>query len=269
MKFTKMHGLGNDFIIIEEEQTGKYSDYTVLAQKLCDRHFGIGADGLLIVAKSQIADIKMRIFNADGSEAEMCGNGIRCFAKYVYERGILKKDKFEVETLAGVIVPTLYIKNGIVDSVMVDMGKPVFDDAIEDLPIEAGDRHFNITYVNMGVPHVVVFMEEINVEDILKYGPIIEHHKLFPHGTNVNFVKIGNRDDIYVRTWERGVGLTLACGTGTCASAVAACKSGRAPEKLTAHLAAGDLRIEWVQNGNVYMYGPAEIVFDGSIELSK
>lgn len=266
MKFTKMHGLGNDFIVIEEEQLNGCCDYAVLAKKLCDRHFGIGADGLLIVAKSQIADIRMRIFNADGSEAEMCGNGIRCFAKYVYEKRILNKDRFEVETLAGIVVPILDIKDGVVDSVRVDMGMPVFDDKIKDLPIEVGDRCFNITYVNMGVPHVVIFVDEINVEDILKYGPMIEHHKLFPHGTNVNFVKIGRCGDIYVRTWERGVGLTLACGTGTCASAVVACESGKAPEKLTAHLVAGDLRIEWSPGGNVYMCGPAEIVFEGSIK---
>ncbi|WP_026487196.1 diaminopimelate epimerase [Caldanaerobius polysaccharolyticus] len=268
MKFTKMQGTGNDFVVVQETEIEGTKDYAAMARRLCDRHFGIGADGLIVVCRSEVADIKMRIFNADGSEAEMCGNGIRCFSKYVYERNVLNKDKFRVETLAGVVVPMLEVENGMVKSVTVNMGNPVFDDTLIDFKLDVKDRSFYITYVNMGVPHVVIFVDDILVDDIVEYGPLIERHKLFPQGTNVNFVKVVSRDSLWVRTWERGVGLTLACGTGTCASAVAACRSGKVERRVTAHLAGGDLGVEWMDDGCVYMSGPAEIIFDGIVKLA-
>jgi len=277
MRFTKMHGLGNDFIIIDDFHAKPSRDYNKLAPRLCDRHFGIGADGLIIVLPSVKADVRMRIINPDGSEAEMCGNGIRCFAKYVYENGIAKKQVMSVETLAGIMKPELYIENGEVKSVRVDMGKPDFEPAnipafmpgsrIVERPIEVDGEHYSITSLLMGVPHTVLFVDDVDAVDISTIGPKLEKYYAFPKKTNVNFVQVLNDHEIKVRTWERGAGATLACGTGSCASAVASAVTGRTGRSVTVHLFAGDLFIEWADDDTVFMTGPAAEVFRGEINI--
>ncbi|MBP2072477.1 MULTISPECIES: diaminopimelate epimerase [Thermoanaerobacterium] len=276
MKFTKMNGLGNDFIVLENLENKVY-DYDILARKLCDRHFGIGADGLLIVEPSGIADIKMRIINSDGSEAEMCGNGARCFAKYVYENGIVKKDKMSVETLSGIIMPELIFKDDVVEKVKVHMGSPIFrpdmipvktdkKSFIEEA-IKIDGRSYIVTSLLVGVPHTIIFVNSIDENMILNVGPLIEKLQIFPRGTNVDFVKVENDSNITVRTWERGAGLTLACGTGACASAVASALTGRTKRNVYVHFKKGDLYIEWLLDNNIYLTGIAEEVFTGEIKI--
>ncbi|MDI3476974.1 MAG: diaminopimelate epimerase [Thermoanaerobacterium sp.] len=276
MKFTKMNGLGNDFIVLENLENNVY-DYDILARKLCDRHFGIGADGLLIVEPSGIADIKMRIINSDGSEAEMCGNGARCFAKYVYENGIVKKDKMSVETLSGIIMPELIFKDDVVEKVKVHMGSPIFrpdmipvktdkKSFIEEA-IKIDGRSYIVTSLLVGVPHTIIFVNSIDENMILNVGPLIEKLQIFPRGTNVDFVKVENDSNITVRTWERGAGLTLACGTGACASAVASALTGRTKRNVYVHFKKGDLYIEWLLDNNIYLTGIAEEVFTGEIKI--
>ncbi|MGB9678953.1 MAG: diaminopimelate epimerase [Thermoanaerobacteraceae bacterium] len=272
MKFTKMHGLGNDFIIIEG--IGK-KDYSSLAVKLCDRHFGIGADGLLIVEPSGIADIKMRIFNSDGSEAEMCGNGSRCFAKYVFEKGIVKKDKITVETLAGVIIPELYVENGNVYNVKVYMGNPIFES--NKVPVNSSKDNFinenvkvdgisyKLTSLRVGVPHTIIFVDDLDENMVKTIGPKIEKLHIFPKGTNVDFVKIESNNKISVRTWERGAGMTLACGSGACASAVAASINGFTQRNVKVSFKNGELYIEWDKDNSIYLTGRADEVFTGDI----
>ena len=268
MEFSKMHGLGNDFLVFEDDGTQR--DWNAFAAKLCTRRLSVGADGLIVVLASVIADIRMRIINADGSEAEMCGNGIRCFAKYVYERGILKKTDMAVETLAGIIRPRLIIENGEISGVRVDMGQPSFERA--DIPmtgegspfdveIEAAGQRLTVSSLLMGVPHTMVLTDDVNATEAHVLGPAIERHALFPRGTNVNFVQIIDSDNIRVRTWERGAGLTLACGTGACASVVALYKKGLIGRQVTAHLAAGRLDIAYLEDGRVMMTGPAKEVY--------
>ncbi|EGD52983.1 diaminopimelate epimerase [Thermoanaerobacter thermohydrosulfuricus] len=274
MKFTKMHGLGNDFIVIEALEN---VDYSELAIKLCDRHFGIGADGLLVVEPSGIADIRMRIFNADGSEAEMCGNGSRCFAKYVYERGIVKKEKMAVETLAGVIMPEVFVENGKVESVKVYMGNPIFEASKIPIksdkqkfinePVKIDGKVYKLTSLRVGVPHTIVFVESLDENMIKELGPKIEKSSLFPQGTNVDFVKVEDKENISVRTWERGVGLTLACGSGACASAVASAVLGKTERNVNVHFKAGKLLVEWLEDNSIYLSGSVEEVFRGEIEL--
>lgn len=276
MKFTKMNGLGNDFIVLENLENNVY-DYDILARKLCDRHFGIGADGLLIVEPSGIADIKMRIINSDGSEAEMCGNGARCFAKYVYENGIVKKDKMSVETLSGIIMPELIFKDDVVEKVKVHMGSPIFrpdmipvktdkKSFIEEA-IKIDGRSYIVTSLLVGVPHTIIFVNSIDENMILNVGPLIEKLQIFPRGTNVDFVKVENDSNITVRTWERGAGLTLACGTGACSSAVASALTGRTKRNVYVHFKKGDLYIEWLLDNNIYLTGIAEEVFTGEIKI--
>jgi diaminopimelate epimerase len=276
VKFTKMNGLGNDFIVLENLENKVY-DYDILARKLCDRHFGIGADGLLIVEPSGIADIKMRIINSDGSEAEMCGNGARCFAKYVYENGIVKKDKMSVETLSGIIMPELIFKDDVVEKVKVHMGSPIFrpdmipvktdkKSFIEEA-IKIDGRSYIVTSLLVGVPHTIIFVNSIDENMILNVGPLIEKLQIFPRGTNVDFVKVENDSNITVRTWERGAGLTLACGTGACASAVASALTGRTKRNVYVHFKKGDLYIEWLLDNNIYLTGIAEEVFTGEIKI--
>lgn len=272
MKFTKMHGLGNDFIIIEG--MGK-KDYSSLAVKLCDRHFGIGADGLLIVEPSGIADIKMRIFNSDGSEAEMCGNGSRCFAKYVFEKGIVKKDKITVETLAGVIIPELYVENGNVYNVKVYMGNPIFEP--NKVPVNSSKDNFinenvkvdgisyKLTSLRVGVPHTIIFVDDLDENMVKTIGPKIEKLHIFPKGTNVDFVKIESNNKVSVRTWERGAGMTLACGSGACASAVAASINGFTQRNVKVSFKNGELYIEWDKDNSIYLTGRADEVFTGDI----
>ena len=274
MLFSKMHGLGNDFIVIDAR--GKEDiDYNSLAKRMCHRHIGVGADGLLLVLDSKLADIMMRIINSDGSEAEMCGNGIRCFSKYVFERGIVKKDKFKVETLAGIIEPELILNEyGLVEKVKVNMGKPSFkrkdipmqgdpeSDAI-NTSIEVDGKEYKITSLLMGVPHTVLFVDDVEKVDIYTLGPKIEKHEVFPRKTNVNFVQVIDKNNIKVRTWERGAGATYACGTGSCASVIASNLNGYTERKANVHLYFGTLEIEWQDSGTVFMTGPAEEVFVG------
>lgn len=277
MEFWKMHGLGNDFILMEGRQFPVDMDYSQLARRLCDRHAGIGADGIEIVLPSQKADIRMRIINSDGSEAEMCGNGIRCFAKFVYERDLVSRETMTVETLAGFIRPELKLVNGHVSAVKVDMGQPVLDRARIPMagpagPVVAetlgvGDRSFTITSLLIGVPHTVIFVENLRDIPVAEIGPAIERHPSFPKRTNVNFVEVINQQEIAVRTWERGAGATLACGTGCCAAVVASILNRKTVNRVTVHLQLGDLQIEWFENQSVCMTGPAVEVFRGIMEL--
>ena len=270
-----MHGLGNDFILMDEIDPMKY-DLKAIAIKLCDRHQGIGADGIILILPSEIADVKMRIINSDGSEADMCGNGIRCFAKYVFENGIYAARSFTIETGAGIMIPELIIEDGKVLFVKVNMGAPHLERSAipmtgaegnvinESINIEG--RDYKITSMLMGVPHTIVFVNHFDEDTILKIGKLIEKHPSFPQGTNVNFVEVLNNHEVNVRTWERGAGRTLACGTGSCASAVASSLNGLTGKEVTVHLALGDLLIEWI-DGTVYMTGSANHVFEGRIEI--
>lgn len=275
MQFTKMHGLGNDFIILDNRDEN-ISGYATLAEKLCRRRFSTGADGIILIMKSNQADIKMRIFNSDGSEAQMCGNGIRCFAHYVYKNNIIATKKMTVETLAGIITPEIvdFIDNK-TSLVRVDMGKPrlsrheipmLGEDAPQVVgePIEAGGVKFTFTAVSMGNPHCIIFVDEITDEMVRRYGPIIEKHPIFPEKTNVEFIRVLSPEHIQFRVWERGAGETLACGTGACASVVAGIIKGLLERKVKVSLPGGDLTIEWEENGNVIMTGAAEEVFRGT-----
>ncbi len=274
MIFAKMHGLGNDFIVIDnrDEEIKNLND---LALKICDRHFGIGADGILIVEKSNLADIKMIIINSDGSTAEMCGNGIRCFSKYLYEKDIIKKQAMNIETLAGIMKAELSIENSKVINIRVNMGSPILDkmsipfDSIEnnlDYTIEVDDKCYNATTLLLGVPHTIVYVTKIDKNEVIDSGKKIESLDIFPNKTNVNFVNVISMDSIEVRTWERGAGYTLACGTGTCASAVACVLSGKTNNRVEAVLAGGKLLIEY-NDGIVFMTGPAELICEGKIEI--
>lgn len=260
----KMHGLGNDFVVMKDiEDQG--SKYLKLAEKICKYRTGIGADGLIIALPSDVADIRMRIINADGSEAEMCGNGIRCFAKYVFEEGLVNKETFTVETLAGIMQPTLIIKDNKVEKVTVDMGEPDFTP--EHIPMLAESslkqklmvdgQEVIVSSVLMGVPHTVVFVKDLDAIDLEKLGRAIEVNPIFPKKTNVNFVQIIDEEHLKVRTWERGAGATLACGTGSCASAIVASTLGKATRKVDIELYLGVLTIEFLPNNRVLMTGPA------------
>ena len=275
MEFIKVHGLGNDFILLEQAAY-EGRDLAKLAIRLCDRHTGIGADGLLLVAAPgrEDADIRMRIINQDGSEAEMCGNGIRCFARYVFEQGLVSGTEFRVETKAGVMVPHISVEDGRVKDVKIDMGKPALErQAIpmdgsagtvlaEKLVLEDGSS-YAITSMFMGVPHTMVFVDSLSDELVSSVGRRIEKNPVFPQGTNVNFVVIHGRSKIEVRTWERGAGATLACGTGCCASAVAACLNGYTDRNVTVQVQLGSLQIQYAADETVWMSGPAEIVYRG------
>jgi len=276
MRFTKMHGLGNDFIFFENLDNTKM-DYSSLAIKLCHRQLGIGADGIIAVLPSEIADLRMRIINADGSEANMCGNAIRCFAKYAYERGLAQSKTFRIETFAGIIIPEVITENEKVISVRVNMGKPNTErqfipmlgdekEAIQ-VPVQVGNQEFKLTSLLMGVPHTMVFVPDLNDIELEKTGRAIEKHSLFPKGTNVNFVEVVNRNRIKLRTWERGAGATLACGTGSCASAVASAINKHTGRNVSVELQYGQLDIEWAEDGTVFMTGPAEESFTGETHL--
>lgn len=273
MKFCKMHGLGNDFIIIENLQ-GEISLDKNHIISLCDRRFGIGADGVMLVGTSEVCHVKMSFFNADGNEVEMCGNGIRCFAKYVYERDIVKVNPINIETLAGIKTTTLFIEENEVVNVRVDMGPPIFES--KKIPVNNGkekaldesilyiDERINYAALSMGNPHVVIIVDDVENYPIIKVGPFFETHPMFPQKTNVNFVQIIDDENIKVVTWERGAGLTLACGTGTCASVAVANHKGLVKNKVTAALPGGNLVIELANH--IYMTGQAVTVFDGIIE---
>jgi diaminopimelate epimerase len=271
-----MHGLGNDFIIPGNFDLDNY-DLSKLASELCDRRLGIGADGIILVLPSDKADVRMRIINSDGSEPDMCGNGIRCFARFVYENGIVDKTEFSVETFAGIMVPGLNIEDGKVVSVQVNMGKPTFNridipmlgnsvDAIAQ-PLSINGSDYSITSMLMGVPHTMVYADIVANVNVEKDGSLIEKNELFPEGTNVNFVEVINMNEIIVRTWERGAGATMACGTGCCASVVSSVLNKKTGNKVIVHLPVGDMVIEWNKGEDVFMTGPAELVFEGVIEI--
>lgn len=274
INFVKMHGLGNDFILIDclDQDLENPEEF---AKKYCNRRFGIGADQFLLLYPSEIADFRMRIFNADGSEVEMCGNGIRCLAKYIWDRGLSDKEILEIETLAGIIKPK---KVG--ELVQVDMGKPEFKperipvdidgETAFDIKLEVSGWLSRINCVSMGNPHAVIFLEEEPKNFAVgKYGPLIENHPIFPKRTNVEFAYVKNPEEIVIRVWERGAGETPACGTGACATAVAGAYKGLTQKKVTVHLIGGDLLIEWADDGHVYMTGPAEEVFEGTIKVPQ
>ena len=275
MKFTKMHGLGNDFILLNclEDIVDNPSE---LAQEMCDRNFGIGADGLVLVLPSEVeeADFRMRIFNPDGSEPEMCGNAIRCFAKYLYERDLTTKTDLNVETLAGIIKPKLILEDGAVQLVKVDMGQPRLkrseipmkgeeSEQVVKEPLNVAGEEFEVTCVSMGNPHCVIFVDDANEAPVRELGPKIETHDLFPEDINVEFIEVVNEEELEMRVWERGAGVTLACGTGACGSTVAAILNDFTQRKVTVHLLGGDLVIEWADDDHVYMSGPATEVFTG------
>lgn len=278
MKFTKMHGLGNDYVYVNclEETVENPSE---VSKKVSDRHFGIGSDGLILIKPSDKADFRMDMYNADGSQAEMCGNGIRCVGKYVYDYGLTDKKSISVETLAGIKYLDFVIEDGKVALVTVDMGEPELmsekipvicdkDRAIEE-PIEVAGKEWKMTCVSMGNPHCVVFLDE-PVKDfpLEKIGPFFECHERFPKRVNTEFIEVLDRRTVNMRVWERGSGETMACGTGACASAVAAILCGHTEDEITLHLLGGDLIVRWDKEKNkVFMTGPATVVFDGEIPL--
>jgi diaminopimelate epimerase len=269
--FTKMHGCGNDFIFIDCLKND-IPDLGTIAGKLCDRRFGIGADQLLTVHPSEVADFKMEIYNADGSQVEMCGNGIRCFAKYVYEHGLTQNKELEVETLAGIIRPRI-----VGDLVEVDMGEPILegrkipvdaDGQIVNRPLIVDGRTYTVTCVSMGNPHCVLYLDDIDFLDLEKIGPRFEHHPFFPKRVNTEFIKVLSPFEVNMRVWERGAGETWACGTGASAVTVAGVLADKTERKLTLHLKGGDLFIEWRDNNRVYMTGAAEEVFHGTVKVN-
>lgn len=275
VKFTKMQGLGNDYVYIDNTNE-IIKNASQLAKKISDRHFGVGADGLILIEKSKICDFKMQMFNQDGSEAEMCGNGIRCVGKFVYDKGLTDKKKITIETLAGIKTLELNIKNKKVETVKVDMGEPILEpeqipvtfkeNPVKNLEIKALNQKFIFTCVSMGNPHAITKIDNIEYFEVEKYGKLIENNKLFPNKTNVEFIEIKDKENIKMRVWERGAGETLACGTGACASVVACVLNHFTFRNVTVELLGGKLQIEWNEKDNhVYMTGPAVIVFEGEI----
>lgn len=273
MKFTKMQGLGNDYVYVNgfEERIENPSE---MAVKVSNRNFGVGSDGLILINPSEKADFEMEMYNADGSRGEMCGNGIRCVAKYVYDYGLTDKTHISVETLGGIKYLDLTVEDGKVVLVRVDMGSPILTPAqipvIADeaeavaVPILVDETEYQMTCVSMGNPHAVIFMDDIEHLEMEKIGPKFEHHERFPNRVNTEFVKVLDRHTANMRVWERGSGETLACGTGACAVAVACILGGYTENKVTVKLLGGDLLIEWDREQNkIYMTGPAEVVFDG------
>lgn len=276
MKFTKMHGTGNDYIYINcfEE---KIDDGTDLAIKLSNRNYGIGSDGLILIKPSKVADFYMDMYNSDGSKGKMCGNGIRCVGKFVYDKGLTKKEDLKIETGSGVKDLKLHIEDDQVKSVTVDMGMPITNpkdipviskNPIVGAPIEIGGLNFNMTCLSFGNPHAVVFVDNTKDIDIKRIGPLFEHHQMFPDRVNTEFVQVIDKDTIKMRVWERGSGETLACGTGACASAYACIKNGLTNNRLTVKLLGGDLVIQYLERKNkILMTGPAKTVYEGIINI--
>lgn len=277
MKFTKMHGIGNDYVYVNcfEESVKNPAE---VSKFVSDRHFGIGSDGLILISPSAIADFRMNIYNADSSQAEMCGNGIRCVAKYVYDYGLTDKTEISVETLAGIKYLRLQVENGKVASVEVNMGAPILEPkeipvAVEEspvvnVPVEVKGKIYHMTCVSMGNPHAIIFMNNVKDLDIAAIGPYFENHTVFPKRTNTEFVEVLDRNTVNMRVWERGSDETLACGTGACATTVACILNDKTENEVTVHLLGGDLKIRWDREANqVYMTGPATVVFDGEITL--
>ena len=275
IKFTKMHGLGNDYVYIDAINQ-KIENESSLAKFVSNRHFGIGSDGLILICKSDSADFKMRMFNSDGSEAEMCGNGIRCVGKFVYDKGLTDKTIVKIETLAGIKTLVLNTKDGKVETARVDMGEPILEaekipviskeQPVKNLELEAENKKFKFTCVSMGNPHAITIVENTKEFDVEKYGKILEVDKAFPKKANIEFAQIIDKENIKMRVWERGAGETLACGTGACATAVACNLNGLTGRKVNIELLGGTLNIEWNEKDNhVYMTGPAVTVFDGEL----
>ena len=295
MKFTKMQGLGNDYVYVDctKEELAAPAD---IARAVSDRHFGIGSDGLILIKPSKVADFYMEMYNADGTRSAMCGNGIRCVGKYVHDFGLTDKLDVSIETAAGIKYLNLRVLGGQVTEVRVNMGAPVFEpklvpttleptrriapngasdidektavSVVLDAPLEVDGNTYRVSCVSMGNPHVITYVDDEKAVDIEKIGPSFEHHKAFPERTNTEFIRVADRKNIYMRVWERGTGETLACGTGACASAVATMLNGLCDRKVTVHLLGGDLFIEWDEKENVvYMTGPAVTVFTGDYPL--
>jgi len=282
MRFTKMHALGNDYVYVNGFAE-TVPDPAATARIVSDRHFGIGADGLILILPSEKADVRMRMFNADGSEAEMCGNGVRCVAKYAYDHGLCRRNPMRIETGRGVLTLSLEVKDGKVQRATVNMGEPIL--ALPEIPVDEsklirgpGAEGYRLavsgmaspieaTFVSMGNPHAVIYVPDVKAVDVAALGPLIEHHPAFPRRINAHWVQVHTRHEVTMRTWERGSGITLACGTGACAVCVAGVLRGRTDRKIVAHLPGGDLELEWRQSdNNVYMTGPATEVFSGEWE---
>ena len=277
IKFTKMQGLGNDYVYMDAIHQ-KLENESSLAQFVSNRHFGIGSDGLILICKSDVADFKMRMFNSDGSEAEMCGNGIRCVGKFVYDKGLTDKTTVTVETLAGIKTLELNTKEGKVETVKVDMGEPILnpkeipvisdEEPVKNLMLEAEGRKFKFTCVSMGNPHAITEVEDTEKFDVEKYGKVLEVDKAFPNKINVEFIQIVDKNHVKMRVWERGAGETLACGTGACATAVACYLNGKTDRNVEVELLGGKLFIEWnEENNHIFMTGPAVTVFEGVLEI--
>ena len=279
MKFTKMHGLGNDYVYVNcfEE---KIDNPPAVARFVSDRHFGIGSDGLIMINPSKTADFEMEMYNADGSRGEMCGNGIRCVAKYVYDYGLTDKTQISVETLGGIKYLDLTVEDGKVSLVKVDMGKPELEadlipiiserEQVIDEPIEVDGKEYHMTGVSMGTPHAVIYVDDVKGLDLEKIGPKFENHERFPKRINTEFVHCIDRQTVEMRVWERGSGETLACGTGACAVAVSSILNNLTDTQVTVKLLGGDLQIEWDrEKDRVFMTGPATVVFDGVIDITE
>ena len=273
MRFTKMHGAGNDYIYVDCFRQPMPADIAETARRVSDRHFGIGGDGLVLICPAEGTDAEMRMFNADGSESEMCGNAVRCVAKYAYEHDIARKETLKIKTGAGVLTLELEVDAGRVDRVTVDMGEPILTpqeipttwtgDRVVDAPLEVAGQTFAVTCVSMGNPHCVTYVDEPTDELVLGVGPQIENDPHFPNRVNAEFVKVLSPNEIRMRVWERGSGETLACGTGASAVCVAGVLTGRTEREITAHLPGGDLLLNWAEDNHLYMTGPAVEVFSG------
>ncbi len=274
IKFTKMHGIGNDYIYVDARRK-KFKNLEEIARQMSHRNFGVGSDGLILILNSTAADFRMRIFNSDGSEAEMCGNGIRCFAKYLYDRGLTKKKKLKIDTLAGIKEVEIFTRHDKVAKVRVDLGEPILlreripmagdPGMVIDEALQLNGVKFNITAVSMGNPHAVIYVDDVENFPVQKYGPMIENNPVFPKRTNVEFVQVVSAEEVIQRTWERGAGETMACGTGASAVTVAGILTRRTGRNVLVHLRGGDLEIEWNEKDNhVHMTGPAVEIFDGT-----
>jgi diaminopimelate epimerase len=274
LKFTKMHGIGNDYVYVSAFDQKLPADLPALAVLVSDRHFGIGADGLIVIAPSERADARMRMFNADGSESEMCGNGVRCVAKFIHDHGMARKPQVTVETGRGVLTLDLEVDKGKVRRVRVDMGMPIrraaeipttlAGDPPIDVPLTIAGLNLRITAVSMGNPHAVAYVNDLERFPLETTGPALEHHPAFPRRVNAHFVEVRSPGEVQMRTWERGSGITLACGTGACAVCVAGVLTGKTGRNLLAHLPGGDLVLEWPTDASsVFMTGPATEVFSG------
>jgi len=279
MRFTKMHGAGNDYIYVNCFEEPVPDNPAALARKVSDRHFGIGGDGLILICPSETADARMRMFNADGSEAEMCGNGIRCVAKYVYDHGLRRKETLRIETGNGVLSLDLEVSDGRVDRVRVDMGEPILDPArvpttlpgnpavegspVVDAELSVAGRTLHVTCASMGNPHCITYVDEPTDDWVLGVGPKVEVDPHFPNRVNAEFVQVISPEEVRMRVWERGSGETLACGTGACAVCVAGVLTGHTGRRILAHLPGGDLDLHWADDNHVYMTGPAVEVFSG------